>query len=85
MVHSKSLTEPLLAPNVNFADYPSLASQQALVLKRQLKYRTYSVRVNGYNGVTRECLLMQLVMDPSTLLNRSSNVLWINAGVTFIS
>lgn len=47
--------------------------------------RVYVQNSNCDNRAVRDRQFTQHVMDPSTLLNRLRNVLWINGSVTFIS
>lgn len=85
MVHSQSLREPLLAPNVNVPEITHRTTRPPNARDVRAILDLIKHYPNADNGSMRDCLLTQHLMQPSTLLNRSRNVLWINASVTFIS
>lgn len=80
MVHSQSLSELLFGAKCQFSrDYPSSEPpgqpQQTRLsdaVRANLALSTYAA--NSDNGLARDCLLTQRVMDLNTLLNRSRNV-----------
>ena len=57
MVHSKSLRAPLLAPNVNFADYPSAAGVDKHFYRASAasECRVYVENSNCDNCAGRDC------------------------------
>lgn len=80
MVHSQSLSELLFGAECQFSrDYPSSEPAGQPQQTRLFDVVSANIALNTYadnsdNGLARDCLLTQRVMDMSTLLNRSRNV-----------